>query len=103
MGSPIYMFIPITPISVLINFLNFTSVFFVLPKSRAGGGGWGDSMFIQFSIVNLRTLIAARKKMGKEGRGADVTCLYMHDICLKNIIRHAERNHGHCKATTCRI
>lgn len=69
MGSPIYMFIPITPISVLINFLNFTSVFFVLPKSRAGGGGWGDSMFIQFSIVNLRTLIAARKKNGKGGAG----------------------------------
>lgn len=69
MGSPIYMFIPITPISVLIIFLNFTSVFFVLPKSRAGGGGGGDSMFIQFSIVNLRTLIAARKKNGKGGAG----------------------------------
>lgn len=50
MGSPIYMFIPITPISVLINFLNFTSVFFVLPKSRAGGGGGGTPCSFNFLL-----------------------------------------------------
>lgn len=52
----------------VIKTLNFTSHFYMLPKK------WGtNSLIIQFFIVNIRKMFAARKRGGGGGAG-----LYAH-------------------------